>query len=718
MRTPESNSSVVADSALRRPQLLRVNERIYSAVGYAISNVLYVLTRTSVVVIDTTESMSAARASLDEFRLISSLPVSHIIYTHFHGDHIRGARVFHEPSTRVIAQRRLSEELAYVAQMLPYRKRATALQFGFKLKPEQRGVALVGERENGYIAPDILFDEEYRFREGDLSFELYHTQGETVDHLMVWIPEMRALFPGDLYYSGFPMLSTPMRTDRPVLAWAESVERMRALHPEHLVPSHSRPVSGVDEIDSVLANYSRAIRYVHDETVNGINAGLPLEQIRNNVKLPSDLAVLPYLQERYGKVAWSVNGIFRQNTGWYSFDPTDLNPGPRKHLREALVDAVGDPAPIVTRARQALLEGQNQLALELADIVLGARPRQPGAKNIRLRALRRLGAASRNGVEQNIYRTAAKEALSALDPPQMQPHACERLNYSGIWKRSEIKPVAQAETNKIYVTKSRSLQTRTAALVNRWYDQRMFADWAGKSYAWSDFHNFGYWTDQTRTQLDACKNLMEVLLAFFPVRSGKILDVGCGKGATTRYLLKYYNPANVTGINISEKQLQRCRLNAPGCRFVRMNATNMSFEDAAFDHIISVEAAHHFADRQNFLRGAYRILGPGGRLVLSDLVSSAGSVGGGPLCPRQEFMSPMEYRDLYLRAGFEQLEIIDASRECIFGLRRHVLRSLRERAENGEIDSVAFRARRDQILKKNENTGYYLLVCAQKAKTE
>ena len=37
----------------------------------------------------------------------------------------------------------------------------------------------------------------------------------------------------------------------------------------------------------------------------------------------------------------------------------------------------------------------------------------------------------------------------------------------------------------------------------------------------------------------------------------------CGLGGTTRYLLKYYKPANVTGINIGEKQLQICRKNAP-----------------------------------------------------------------------------------------------------------------------------------------------------------
>src|SRR5262249_16864402 len=152
---------------------------IYCAIHYAISNVLYVITGKSVVVIDTTESLAAARASFNEFRKICSLPVSYIIYTHFHGDHIRGAKVFQGASTRVIAQKRLPEELSTVNRILPHRRRATAFQFGFHLIPWRRSTALRNESESGYVPPDILFDEQYNFQEGDLSFELYHTQGET-----------------------------------------------------------------------------------------------------------------------------------------------------------------------------------------------------------------------------------------------------------------------------------------------------------------------------------------------------------------------------------------------------------------------------------------------------------------------------------------------------------------------------------------------------------
>jgi alkyl sulfatase BDS1-like metallo-beta-lactamase superfamily hydrolase len=433
---PKEPVGVSARGAARSAQLIRVNDCVYCANRYAISNVLYVITGKSVVVIDTTESLAAARASFDEFRKICSLPVSYIIYTHFHGDHIRGAKVFHDASTRVIAQKRLPEQLSSVNRILPHRRRATAFQFGFHLRPRRRSTALRNEPENGYVPPDVLFDEQYNLREGDLSFELYHAQGETVDHLMVWIPEVRALFPGDLYYSCFPMLSSPMRPDRPILAWAESLERMRALHPLYLVPSHSRPLSGAEEIDSVLANYSRAIRYVHDETVKRINQGLTLEEIRRQVQLPADLSRLSYLREHYGTVKWSVNSIFRQYAGWYNLNPTDLNPGPRVVLNRALLETNEGPAPLLRRARRALREGQNQLALELTDIVLSAQPRNRTAHTIRLKAFRRLAATSENAVEKNIYRTAAKRAVTLISEPLAAglPNT-KRMDYSGVWLR-------------------------------------------------------------------------------------------------------------------------------------------------------------------------------------------------------------------------------------------------------------------------------------------
>jgi len=389
------------------PELIRVNPRVYCATGYALGNVIFVVTDRSVVVVDTTEGQAPARAALDDFRKVSALPVSYIVYTHFHGDHVNGAKVFAGPETKIVAQKNHMEEMRKYRLMAGYNRKLNMVQWAADVPREARGttlgVDLLHPPESGYIPPQILFDEEYKFTEGGVRFELYHTQGETVDHLMVWLPDLETLLPGDLFYWSFPMLASPGKPDRPVLEWAASLDRMRQLHPAYLVGSHSRPLAGREVIDQALGNYARAIRYVHDETVKRINGGEPLYQIRQEVRLPPDLAAQPYLQPVYGTVEWAVNGVFRQYTGWYDFDPAHLNGGDPAPLANALADAAGGPEAILRRARTVADEGQLQLALELAE----AAGNTAAAHRLRAELLERLAAQTANGVARNIYLEAA-----------------------------------------------------------------------------------------------------------------------------------------------------------------------------------------------------------------------------------------------------------------------------------------------------------------------
>jgi len=413
-RAPASGPRAIVDSRVRdrKPKLIEVTDRVFCANGYSVSNALFVLTERSIVVIDTTESISAARAVINELRKTTDLPLSHIIYTHFHGDHIRGAKAFHAPGVKIIAQKRMPEELAKNNMLLPYRERVNAIQLGTPL-PAIAGGSLVNDPGNGYLPPDVLFEEELRFEEGGTQFELFHTQGESADHLMVWLPREKILFAGDMFYRCFPMLSNPLKPDRPVAKWIESLERMCALQPEHLVPSHGPPMHGAAVIDETLGNYAQAIRHVHDETVRAINEGLALPRILARVRLPEDLARLPYLAERYGTVRWAVQGIFRQYTGWYDFNPAHLNARPRLARSAALLEAAGGPAPFVWRARRALDVGNNQTVLELTEIVLDVRPRHERALALRLAALTRLANTGSNALERNIYRAAAKSLSQA-----------------------------------------------------------------------------------------------------------------------------------------------------------------------------------------------------------------------------------------------------------------------------------------------------------------
>jgi len=252
--------------------------------------------------------------------------------------------------------------------------------------------------------------------------------------------------------------------------------------------------------------------------------------------------------------------------------------------------------------------------------------------------------------------------------------------------------------------------------INQVYDQVMYDDLYREYWGNSDFVNFGWWEKGTREQKEACEALMEKLLAFIPEKKGTILDAACGKGATTRHLLKYYPPEAVTGINISEKQLETCRLNAPGCRFILMNAAELQFEDASFDNIISVEAAFHFDTREKFLREACRVLKPGGTLVLSDSLFTRWWERIKPPGRLLNFVEdPAAYRALCQAAGFQDAEIIDAREECAVRFLRACIRFLRGRCLAGAIDRETLTRMSARMSLYVMNIRHYPLVAARKA---
>jgi len=234
-------------------------------------------------------------------------------------------------------------------------------------------------------------------------------------------------------------------------------------------------------------------------------------------------------------------------------------------------------------------------------------------------------------------------------------------------------------------------------------------------YGGTDFYNFGYWTPQTFTQMHACCNLMEQLLMRIPFKSGNILDVACGKGATTAYLLKYYSPEQVTGINISEKQLERCRQNAPGCDFRLMDATRLELPDCSVDNVTCVEAAFHFDTRERFLREVYRVLKPGGTLALSDILMADWAEAKNPHGSPHNYVPDLTaYHELYRRCGFDPVFITDATDECLTRFLEHSSGYITMQMMKGQLDWWTYRRMLERKKWTNQCVNYYVLVGATK----
>jgi MPBQ/MSBQ methyltransferase len=103
-------------------------------------------------------------------------------------------------------------------------------------------------------------------------------------------------------------------------------------------------------------------------------------------------------------------------------------------------------------------------------------------------------------------------------------------------------------------------------------------------------------------------------------RGTTVLDVGCGIGGSSRILARDYGFA-VTGITISPQQVSRAQQLTPeelDVRFQVDDAMALSFPDASFDVVWSVEAGPHMPDKAIFAKELMRVLKPGGVLVVAD----------------------------------------------------------------------------------------------------
>jgi cyclase len=288
----------------------KVTEGVYHAIGTGaltvVGNSTVLVNDRDVIVVDDHVSPAAAWVLLEEIKALTDKPVTTVINTHFHFDHAHGNQIFgpgvqiigHEFTRRALLDDPMSKPLyqsfynfkTLEAQIETLRKRVASEQ---NAAARDKLQAQLTSAENNYASqkelrptpPNVTLKTEMTLFRGDREIQIrYLGRGHTAGDVVVYLPRERAVITGDLLTS-----STSNMSDSYPLEWAATLEELKKLDFDTVIPGHGEAFTDKAKIDYFAA-------YLRDvwSTVSELKKqGVPAEEAAKRADLSKHKARFP-----------------------------------------------------------------------------------------------------------------------------------------------------------------------------------------------------------------------------------------------------------------------------------------------------------------------------------------------------------------------------------------------------------------------------------------
>lgn len=422
-------SSRIIDSGVPEDPQNRVTQELSEvadgiAVVESFSHVILIRTPGGLVAFDATGE-ATGRAVVESVRGWSSEPISHVVYTHGHADHVGGSPAFvadADASERerpvFVGHENVPVRMDRYELTNDWNVQINRRQFGWI--PSDRGLGVGGNKDRflprDVVRPDVTYRDEMQVDAGGTTIHLKHAKGETDDHTWAWLPETRTACVGDLFIWNFPNAGNPQKVQRYPEDWARALRSIAEHEPELMLPAHGLPIAGRDRIARVLDEAATALEGIVRDVLAMMNGGATLDEIIHTVKVSDALLRLPYLRPLYDEPEFVLRNVWRRYGGWWDGNPANLKPAPSAALAEELAAMSGGAARLATRATELAEAGDFRLACHLIELAASAAPDDTNVHTARADIYERRRKVETSLMTKGIFAGAVRESRQIVDP--------------------------------------------------------------------------------------------------------------------------------------------------------------------------------------------------------------------------------------------------------------------------------------------------------------
>jgi cyclase len=271
-----------------------------------VSNCVFIVNDEDVVVVDTGGAMSLARQMIADLKKITNKPVTYVVNTHWHDDHVLGNAAYKEaypkaefvahsatreylPTKGVAARESMEKGAPDFAKFLQEQVDKKISMAGGEMGAEEASayrsdIRLVNRylaevKETPIVLPTVTLDDHLTLYRGDRVIDIRylgraHTSGDIVVHL----PKEKILITGDMVIAPVPLVGSDQSH---VADWSATLEKARALGATTIVPGHG-PVLHDDKQMELL---SRMFASITEQVKAGVAKGQSLDEIRKAMDL-------------------------------------------------------------------------------------------------------------------------------------------------------------------------------------------------------------------------------------------------------------------------------------------------------------------------------------------------------------------------------------------------------------------------------------------------